>query len=297
VEFSPAVARRTVRLALRRAREARGLTQSQVAEAMEWSLSKVMRIESGEVTITPNDLRPLMSHLGITNRGEAEGLIQAAKASRQRQQWWDTTRFRENMTPALRQLIQYENEAKAFRYFYGLLVPGQLQTPDYARAILSGYEDLAGDVIETRLEARRRRHAHLLERADPPKIYLLLDESVLYRQIGGPEVLAEQLKELLRLVDEHRLLVRVVPFADQSAPIAMLGTYELLYLGDDTRRDAEENAIMYRESDLVDEIVEDADKLRRHRMIFERMWNGIPDEAASVEMLERHIKLLLPRGG
>ncbi len=64
---SPTVARRRVRLAIREARDAAGLTQSQVAEAMEWSHSKVIRIENGEVTIYPNDLRPLLSYLRVSD--------------------------------------------------------------------------------------------------------------------------------------------------------------------------------------------------------------------------------------
>src|SRR5689334_24746209 len=103
---SPAVARRRVRLAVRAAREARGLTQSEVAEAMEWSLSKVMRIESGEVTISPNDLRPLLQYLDIRDRPVVEDLVRAAKTSRQRSQWWDEPQFREALTPPMRQWIQ-----------------------------------------------------------------------------------------------------------------------------------------------------------------------------------------------
>src|SRR5688572_20486351 len=77
---TPAVARRRVRLAIRDARTARGLTQSAVADAMEWSLSKVMRIESGEVTISQSDLRPLLAHLGVSDRVRVDELVQAAKA-------------------------------------------------------------------------------------------------------------------------------------------------------------------------------------------------------------------------
>src|SRR5262249_60734829 len=104
----PAVARRRVRMALREAREEKGLTQGQVAEAMEWSLSKVMRIESGEVTIAPNDLRFLLAYLEITDRARVDSLLQAAKTSRRRQMWSDEPRFREHTTQATRQLIQYE---------------------------------------------------------------------------------------------------------------------------------------------------------------------------------------------
>ena len=73
---SPAGARRRVRLAIREARDAQHLTQAQVAEEMEWSLSKVMRIESGEVTITPNDLRPLLAFLRVTDQTVIDRLVQ-----------------------------------------------------------------------------------------------------------------------------------------------------------------------------------------------------------------------------
>src|SRR4030095_1797389 len=106
---SPASARRRVRLAVRHAREHLGLTQSQVAEAMEWSLSKVMRIESGEVTIAPNDLRPLLAYLGVVGPAEVTALVEAAKISRQRAStartdWWDESPYRDTMTSAMRQL-------------------------------------------------------------------------------------------------------------------------------------------------------------------------------------------------
>jgi transcriptional regulator with XRE-family HTH domain len=109
----PAVARRKVRLAIKDARNARGFTQGQVADAMEWSLSKVMRIESGEVTISQNDLRPLLAYLGIKDRKVVENLVQAAKASKQRRQWWDDKRYQGMLTPAMRQLVSFEAEVEA----------------------------------------------------------------------------------------------------------------------------------------------------------------------------------------
>src|SRR3954449_10628508 len=100
---SPMIARRRIRLTVREAREAKGLTQSDVAEAMEWSLSKVIRIEGGEVSISPNDLRPLLGFLQIRDRGVVDGLIADAKAARVRQKrfWWQEERFKDHLTPAL----------------------------------------------------------------------------------------------------------------------------------------------------------------------------------------------------
>ena len=108
---SPAGARRRVRLALREARERLGYTQAQVAEEMEWSTSKVIRIESGEVTISPNDLKPLLTYLKFADKAESDRLLNDARNSRRRQMWWDEPRVRSHLTPPSRQLIQYEHEA------------------------------------------------------------------------------------------------------------------------------------------------------------------------------------------
>jgi transcriptional regulator with XRE-family HTH domain len=249
----PAVARRRVRIALREAREEKGLTQGQVADAMEWSLSKVMRIESGEVTIALNDLRFLLGYLEITDRSRVEGLLQDAKTSRRRQMWWDEPRLRE------------------------------LQTPAYAEAILGRFRDeLSEDDIKVRLEVRLRRRNDLLARKPRPDILLLLDESVLHRSLGGKQVMEEQLSDLLRLAREKRVLPRVVPFT-LDAPIPMLGSYDLLDLGGG-------GGVMYRESSTVDEIVEDTAKIQPHREIFEQLWAAAHDEATSVRLIEERVK-------
>src|SRR6185503_902046 len=101
---SPAIARRRVRRAVRDARLAKGDTQTDVAEAMEWSQSKVIRIESGEVTISPNDLRPLLTYLGIVDKTTVDRLVRDSRSSRQRRMWWDETRVRDHLTDASRQL-------------------------------------------------------------------------------------------------------------------------------------------------------------------------------------------------
>jgi transcriptional regulator with XRE-family HTH domain len=277
---SPAVARRRVRLAVREARLAKGFTQTEVAEAMEWSLSKVMRIESGEVTISTNDLKPLLLFLDVRDRAKVDGLVLAAKASKQRRQWWDEPRFRENLTPAMRQEIQYEVEATEARYFCGSIIPGRLQSDEYARALLSYYDDhLTPEQIERRLESRARRRAQLLSNDHPPSMYMLLDETVLHRQIGGKHVTGEQLADLVRYIDMGWLHVRIAPFTN---PPPTMAPFELLYLDSDSPGDA----VLYRESDLYDEIVDDAATLKRHRAILDRFWNASIVEEDSARLLK-----------
>jgi transcriptional regulator with XRE-family HTH domain len=281
----PAVARRRVRMALREAREKKELTQGQVAEAMEWSLSKVMRIESGEVTIAPNDLRFLLTHLGIADRVRIDELLQDAKTSRRRQMWWDELRFREHTTPALRQLIQYEAESAAIRHFHWTLIPGLLQTPAYARATLESFGGLLSqEDIEVRLEMRLRRRRELLARKPRPNVCLLLDESVLYRVWGGPKVMGEQLFDLLGLMRGKRVLTRVLPFT-LHAPVPLLGPFDILDLGGG-------DAVVYTETNTTDEMIDDPAKVEFHRVMFEQLWVAAYDDATSLRLIEERVDSL-----
>jgi transcriptional regulator with XRE-family HTH domain len=285
---SPAGARRRVRLALREARLAKGETQGQVAEAMEWSQSKVIRIESGEVTISPNDLRPLLTHLGITDKATVDKLVQDARASRRRAMWWDEPRVREHLTPASRQLLQYEREAVAVRYFSNIMVPGALQTQAISKSILAGHHsELTEDEIAVRLETRARRRAELLARRDFPAMFLLLEESVLKRRVGDARTTGEQLLDLLALSRDRPISVRVLPYT-ADAPLPVIGPFDILTLAG-----AGQNEVLYRESHLADEIVEDPASVARHRAMFDVWWEAALDEPSSAQMIEQSAKEFL----
>jgi transcriptional regulator with XRE-family HTH domain len=281
---SPAVARRRVRLALRETREAGNLTQSQVADAMEWSLSKVMRIESGEVAIAPNDLKPLLAYLGVTDATRVSELLDAARAAKRRKLWSDEPRFREHLTQATRQLIQYEAEARAVRHFHHMLIPGRLQIAAYTRAILHAYQsELSEEIIQVRMDSRMRRRADLLARKDPPEIFVVLDESVLHREVGGSKVMGEQLADLVRLTKDLGVAVRVVSMT-AAAPFALMGPFDILEMG------SVNDAVLYREDSLADEIVEDQAKIRRHRDHFEQLWGLAYDATTSIKLLEERAR-------
>src|SRR5688572_13701384 len=111
---SPAVARRRLRLALRKAREDAGFTQGQVAYALDWSLSKVQRIESGDVAVSTTDLLALLSYLGIDDAQEKSQLQEIAKRSR-RKGWWDEPEIREHLNSSTLQYLAFENEATMIR--------------------------------------------------------------------------------------------------------------------------------------------------------------------------------------
>src|SRR5882672_10352870 len=117
---SPAVARRRLCKTLRALREGRGVTQAQVATALDWSPSKVIRIERGDVTISRNDLTALLSFYDVGDPEVVGRLVEEARTARRRG-WWAEPRFREHLSPAMVQLLQYETEAQEIRSFHSAL--------------------------------------------------------------------------------------------------------------------------------------------------------------------------------
>jgi transcriptional regulator with XRE-family HTH domain len=282
---SPAVARRRVRLALRRAREAKQLTQGQIAEAMEWSLSKVMRIEKGDVSISASDLRVLLDFLEVRDPVEVKQLMTDARTSRS-ERWSSDPDYREHLTPATVQLLQFEAEATAIRYYTNIVVPGPLQTRAYAEAIFARYRhDLPEATISTRIDVRLRRADHTIYRPDPPDYLAILDESILWRPVGGPAVMGEQLQALRRVMDQTNVLVRIVPFA-AAASIALWGPFTILDLG------GEQNAVLYREGYKTDEILHSRREISRHRDAFEQLWPLALGDAESAALMQERAQAM-----
>jgi transcriptional regulator with XRE-family HTH domain len=284
---TPAVAQHRVRTALRKAREAKQLTQSHVANAMEWSLSKVIRIEKGEVNVSPGDLRVLLSFLDIDDPVEVKRLVDDARTARSGRTVADP-RYREHLPPAVLKLMQFEQQAKTIRYYGSVVVPGLLQTTRYAEAVLHAYEDVLDESkMRVRIEARQRRRELVLYRPDPPDYLAILDESVLFREVGGPAVMGEQLQELRQVIKETSIRIRVVPFV-AAAAIAILGPFTMLDLEDDS-------SILYRESHVMDEIVDTPKTLERHRSIFDQLWMLALNEEDSEKMIAYRASAMIER--
>jgi transcriptional regulator with XRE-family HTH domain len=278
---SPAAARRRLRFALRAARETANLTQAEVAEQLEWSVSKVNRIENGDVTISATDLRALMALLGVTDRDTVDRLTTWARTARRRG-WWDDPAFRAHLTPAMRQLIQYEAEATAIRCFQPTIVPGALQTPTYAQAILDFWTDIPDETRAARHAIRAERRQKIFHGPDRPIYLLLLDESVVDRPVGGAAVMAEQMRSVLTMARNGDLIVRIVPMI-RSAMIGLAGNFTIIdLLGD-------ESAVLYQELLHEDYIRDDRDTVGLYRSAFERMWAAALTPDASVEHIERSI--------
>ena len=193
---SPLMLRRRLRTELRTARLKKDLTQEQVARAMEWSLSKMNRIEKAKTGISANDLKALLRLYGITDKERIEELLALARAARQ-SPWW--SRYSDIAPPTLLELIEYEYAASAVSQFETIFVPGILQTDEYASAVLQGFygEKSPAEQVAALVELRTRRR-DLLTSENAPKFSFVLDESVIHRLVGSPAIMSQQFMHLVR---------------------------------------------------------------------------------------------------
>lgn len=203
---------------------------------MDWSLSKMIRIENGEVGISPNDLRVLISHYGISDQRKIDPLVEMARASRG-YSWSD---LRDYFSAADLTYFSFEAAASTFRTFQNVLVPGLLQTEEYGRAVLNDEHRFTGPEADRRWQARQRRQ-ELHERDAPPEMFFILDEAVVRRHVGGPTVMRRQLEELKRWADMEHVHIQVLPFK-AGAHRLMRGPIVLLEF-----TDAKDDDLLYQE--------------------------------------------------
>jgi transcriptional regulator with XRE-family HTH domain len=207
---------------LRRIRKDAGMTQEQVAEAMDWSLSKLIRIEGGGVSISVSDLRSLLALYQITDDGQVAELADLARAARQKA-WY--TAYRDITSSQYVTFVGYEAAASVVRQFEPTLVPGQLQTEDYARAVTLEY---AADRVDRLVEVRIRRQEVLEE--PRRQFFFILDEAVIRRQVGAPTnpgIMRRQLRSLVESARQPNITIEIVPFSAGVHP-GMKGPFTVL---------------------------------------------------------------------
>ncbi|MDR6974189.1 transcriptional regulator with XRE-family HTH domain [Streptomyces sp. 3330] len=211
-----------MRTKLREYRTAARMTQRQVAERMEWSPSKLLRIEAGEVGISVNDLRSLLGLYETVDPATVEVLLNLARGSRK----MPFTEYRDIYDKDFLSFLAMESSAFVTRGFQPLVMPGLLQTEEYAMAIIRAYTptDFSEQQHQRMLEARMLRQ-EALER-DHAESYFILDESVIRRQVGGPGVMRGQLRRLAELAAHPRRSIMIFPFS-RGAHAASQGPFTL----------------------------------------------------------------------
>ncbi|MEP7022707.1 MAG: helix-turn-helix transcriptional regulator [Actinomycetota bacterium] len=207
-EANPTARQRELSRRLRTLREQRNLTVNLVAEQLLCSATKISRIETAKRRASLRDIRDLCQFYEVSEAETAQ-LMELGRGARETAWWTDYGDLGVGVGPYL----GLEQEAKAITYYSMSFVNGLLQTEAYARAIIRATHPLMDDqTLKERVEARLRRQ-DLLEGTDRPRVRVLLDESVLRRQVGGHETMTAQLDKILQIVSQEKATIQVVPFS------------------------------------------------------------------------------------
>lgn len=222
---TPTVRRRRLATALRDLREASGKTADEAASELGWSRAKLSRIEAANAVRLPTkDLNGLLDVYGVTDAAKRDELIELAQQARKRG-WWATYR------DVLGAVAAFEAEAATIRTFQTLLIPGLLQTPQYARALFRGGRPaLDGDEYERHVEARMHRKL-LLDREHPPEYRAIVHEAALHSLVGGPETMRGQLDALIHAGERSNVQLQVLELASGAHP-GLDGAFTLLEFAD-----------------------------------------------------------------
>jgi transcriptional regulator with XRE-family HTH domain len=222
----PVVQSALLRGELVRLRKESGLTQEQVAADLEWSPSKLIRVEGGRSSITKVDLDALLTKYGVTSESTRERLQALNKGARERA-WWD--KYRDDISPTYPDYVGFEAGAAFIRQFESGFVPGLLQTRQYAEAVTEYSVNAAR--VKPIVELRLQRQSELAQRSPQPRRYYVIDEAVIRRHVGiskDPAIMPDQLRAIADELERNPLVtLRVMPFT-AGAHRGLSGPFTLL---------------------------------------------------------------------
>jgi hypothetical protein len=200
------------------------MSREDAAYPLRASESKISRMELGRVGFKERDIADLLTLYGVEDPDERAHLLDFAREANA-PSWWHS--YGDVLDTWLQTYLDFEQAAELIRTYEIQFVPGLLQTEAYARAVISlGYDPAAPSEIERRAKLRMERQ-QLLLRPDPPKLWVVLDEAVLRRPIGGVAVLREQIEALLAMTDSPHVRLQVMPFAS-GGHAAVGGAFSVL---------------------------------------------------------------------
>jgi transcriptional regulator with XRE-family HTH domain len=206
----PTVLRMMLGRQLQALREKAGMSYDEAAEAVYVSPYTIRRMEKAEGALKPLTVKTLLMTYGITDVREIDAFLSLARDA-SKPGWWHS--YDDVLPSWFRTFIGLEEAATLIRGYEPHSVPGLLQTPGYARAnVLTGFPDTAEDEVARRVDLRLARQ-HILSRPDPPRLWLVIDETVLSRAAPttGPEVMREQVDKLIEAAGRPNITLQVLP--------------------------------------------------------------------------------------
>ncbi|MGH3623823.1 MAG: helix-turn-helix domain-containing protein [Sciscionella sp.] len=265
---------------LRQLREQARLTHDQVVAELrkgqsKWSRPKLSRIENREQGVKLREVEQLLDVYEVTDQALRDRLIELASTAHER--GW-VVDIRKNLPEDFHAFLNWEVALVASRLFEALLVPGLLQTAEYARALITGiHSGLAEDEIERRVAARITRQ-QILARTNPTQLHVILDAGVLERPVGAPLVMRNQLRRLVEAVDASNITIQVLPKSVGASP-ALEGPFSILTLPDPIPD------VGYSEGPGRAVYIEDRDDVRAYTLRFGILTEQSLPQADSVKLI------------
>lgn len=276
---NPTVRRRRLGSELRKLREQKGMTAEEVAARLLVSQSKISRLENGRRSISQRDVRDLCGVYGVEDVRVVDSLMHMAKESRQ-QGWWHA--FGDVPYSVY---IGLETEAESLRVYDSLVVPGLLQTRNYAAAVIEGtLPEATPEQVDRRIDIRLRRQERIADAESPLRFWVVVDESALRRVVGSKDVMREQLEYLVDMGSQPHVTVQVIPY-DAGAHPGMSGNFAILDFADAT-----DASVVYIEGVTSDLYLEKPTDVHGYSVMYEHLRAQALSAEASRQFVENAAK-------
>ncbi len=253
------------------------MTLEQVAQQMDCSTSKISRIETGHSSVNMRDVRDLLEIYGVKGQ-TAKDLMEMARDARKHEKersWWHP--FSNVLVSAY---VGNENVANRIRTYEHQVIPGLLQTEDYARALFVAANPSASpEEISERLRVRMGRQSLVTRTDDPIRFEVVLDEAALSRPVGGDKVMRHQLKQLCAAGQMHNVTIQMLPFG-AGAHAAMEGTFAILDFPE-----SDGSSLVYAENATGGLFLDKERELQLYLDIFDRIHKAALSEHESLQRI------------
>lgn len=257
-------------------RKEASLSQTQAAGELDGNQATLARYERGERSPQRGTIQKLLDLYKATadEREEVMTLYRLAE----RPSWWYP--YRDLLRPEYAALVDLEADATEIRT-YQVLIPGLLQTADYARQIIQyGPQEIDAEEVERRLELRMARQ-ELLDRPDRPRLVALMDEGALHRVVGGKEIMRSQITRLLELSTQARTTIQVVPFSAGAHPGAA-GSFMLI--------DCEATRVLYVDTTAGELYLDKGSEVTTCSRAFEQLLGFALSPKESAALMRRYVE-------
>jgi len=266
---------------LRRLREAKGITREDAGYTIRASESKISRMELGRVSFKERDVTDLLSLYGVEDETERSALLSLVREANQAG-WWHS--FSDAMPNWFQTYVGLEEASALIRLYEVQFVPGLLQTEDYMRSLMTlNRPNLDRGEVDRRINVRMHRQK-LIEDAEGPRLWAIVDEAALRRPVGGPTVMRAQIQRLIEAADMPNVILQVMPFRF-GGHAAESGAFTILRFPEQDLPD-----VVYLEQLTSALYLDKRDDVDQYLQVMERLSVDSQTPGSSVELLSEMLK-------